>query len=92
MCEFGKCDFCGAEAELTCVGDDNICPECLSYYISCDHCNEYYPKEDTIVYYLKNGDVYCEDCAIYALNFSGLTDDDVDHIEYPEGYEEEDEE
>ena len=93
MSNFGECEICGKEAELVSVGEIYICEECLKEgYISCDHCSEYYTKEDTIVYYLKNGDVYCEDCAIYALNFSGLTDDDIDHIDYPEGFEEEDEE
>lgn len=78
----GTCELCGKEADLFTVGEIEICEDCIrENYVACDHCNEYYTKEDTIVYYLKNGKVYCEDCAIYALNFSGLTDDDIDHIE-----------
>lgn len=92
MGEFRECEICGKEAELFSVGEIEICEDCIKEnYISCDHCNEYYTKEDTIVYHLKNGDIYCEDCAIYALNFSGLTDDDIDHIDYPEGFEEDEE-
>ena len=86
----GECELCGREAELFSVGEIEICEDCIrENYVACDHCNEYYTKEDTIVYYLKNGKVYCEDCAIYALNFSGLTDDDIDHIEGSEEDEDE---
>ena len=93
MENYGECELCGKEAELFSVGEIEICEDCIREgYVACDHCNEYYTKDDTIVYHLKNGKVYCEDCAIYALNFSGLTDDDIDHIDYPEGFEEEDEE
>ena len=81
---FGNCEWCGKETDLLLVGDMKICEECADEsYVYCDHCREYWPKEDTIVYHLKNGMVYCEDCAIYALNFSGLTDDDIDHIDDP---------
>lgn len=90
----GTCDICGAAAELYTVGEMSLCEECISEnYIACDHCNEYYTKDDTVFYHLKDGRTLCEDCAIYALNFSGLTDDDVDHIVYPEGFDpEEDDE
>ena len=89
----GTCELCDKETELFTVGEIEICEDCIrENYVACDHCNEYYTKEDTIVYHLKNSKVYCEDCAIYALNFSGLADDDIDHIDYPEGFEEEDEE
>ena len=92
MSNIGECEICGKETELFCVGEIEVCEDCIKEnYISCDHCNEYYTKEDTIVYYLKNGDVYCEDCAIYALNFSGLTEDAIDHIEDPNESEEDEE-
>lgn len=85
MHNVGICEQCGKEAELYSVGEIEICEDCIKKnYVSCDHCQEYFTKEDTIVYYLKNGMVYCEDCAIYALNFSGLTDDDVESIYDPE--------
>ncbi len=78
----GKCEFCGKETDLINIEDMDICEECADKsYAYCDHCRGYLPKENTIMYYLKNGMNYCEDCAIYALNFSGLTDDDIDHIE-----------
>ena len=81
----GICTLCGKEAELFSVGEIEICEDCIREgYVACDHCNEYFTKEDTIVYHLKNGKTYCEDCAIYALNFSGLTDDDVESIYDPE--------
>lgn len=85
----GTCELCGKETELFTIGEIEICEDCIrENYVACDHCNEYYTKEDTIVYYLKNGMVYCEDCAIYALNFSGLTDDDIESI-YDPGEDEE---
>ena len=85
---FEECAICGKEAELYSVGEIEICEDCIKEnYVSCDHCQGYFTKEDTIVYYLKNGMVYCEDCAIYALNFSGLTDDDVESIYDPEDEE-----
>ena len=81
----GKCEFCGKETDLLNIGDMEICEECADEsYVYCDHCRGFFPKEDTIVYHLKNGMTYCEDCAIYALNFSGLTDDDVESIYDPE--------
>lgn len=90
MENYGECELCGKETDLLNIGDMEICEECADEsYVYCDHCRGYSPKEDTIVYYLKNGMVYCEDCAIYALNFSGLTDDDIDHIYDPEETEEE---
>ena len=85
MEQYGECELCGKEAELFSVGEIEICEDCIrENYISCDHCQEYFTKEDTIVYHLKNGMTYCEDCAIYALNFSGLTDDDVESIYDPD--------
>lgn len=85
MGEFRECEICGKEAELYCVGEIEICEDCIKEnYVACDHCNEYFTKEDTIVYHLKNGKIYCEDCAIYALNFSGLTDDDIESIYDPD--------
>ena len=89
MENYGVCEICGKEAELYCVGEIEICEECIrENYVACDNCNEYFTKEDTIVYHLKNGKTYCEDCAIYALNFSGLTDDDIESIYDPEEDEE----
>lgn len=79
---FGTCDICGREDDLYSVGEMDLCNDCIEEnYIGCDHCQGLFQKEDTIVYYLKDGRIMCEDCAIYALNFSGLTDDDIDHIE-----------
>lgn len=91
---FGTCDICGKETDLYSAGGADVCEECLEeHYAYCEHCQECFPKEDTILYYMKDGTVWCEDCAIYAMNFSGLTDDDVDHIVYPEGFDpEEDDE
>ncbi len=87
---FGTCDICGNKADLHTVGEIEICEDCLQEnYIACDHCNGFYMKKDTIVYYLKDGRVLCEDCAIYALNFSGLADEDIDHIIGEEDDEEE---
>lgn len=87
---FGTCDICGAEAERYPVGEMSLCEDCIeANYIACDHCNEYYTKDDTVFYYLKDGRVLCEDCAIYALNFSGLADDDIDRIIGEEDDEEE---
>ena len=88
MSNFGKCDWCGAEAELTDVEDSNICPECLKEYTYCDKCCGYFPQDVMAVYHLKDGRTLCEDCAVYALNFSGLTEDDIDFIEEPEEDEE----
>ena len=87
----GICDFCGEEADLTCIGDDNLCPECMKNYALCDKCQEYFSIDVTPAYYLKNGRVLCEDCAIYDLNFQGLSEDDIDHIDGLEEEEEEDE-
>ena len=89
MEHYGECELCGKDAELFSVGEMEICEECIQEgYVACDHCNSYYTKEDTIVYHLKNGKTYCEDCAIYALNFSGLSDDDIESIYDPEEDEE----
>ena len=89
MENYGECELCGKDAELFSVGEMEICEECIQEgYVACDHCNSYYTKEDTIVYHLKNGKTYCEDCAIYALNFSGLSDDDIESIYDPEEEEE----
>lgn len=81
MSNYGKCDWCGAEAELTNVEGSNLCPECLKEYTCCDKCQEYFSTDVTPAYYLKDGRVLCEDCAIYDLNFEGMTEDDIDHID-----------
>lgn len=81
MSNCGTCDFCGAEAELTCVGDDNICPECLKEYTCCDKCGGYFPTDTIAAYHLNDGSILCEDCALYDLNSGDLSDDDIDHIE-----------
>lgn len=92
MENYGTCELCGKEAELFTAGEIEICKDCIKeYYVSCDYCNEYYTKEDTIFYFLLNGKVYCEDCAIYAMNFSGLTEDDIECICGQEEDDEDDE-
>ena len=88
----GICDICGKEGDVVCAGDTYVCEECeQEYYFYCRRCDGMYPKEDAIVYYLKDGRELCEDCAISELNDSTITDDDIDHIDYPEGFEEEEE-
>lgn len=88
---FGTCEICGNEADLITVGEIAICQDCIEEgYVSCDRCQGYFPKEDTILYHLKDGSTLCEDCAIYAMNFSDLTEDDIDHIYEPEEEEYED--
>lgn len=85
---YGECDFCGEEAELTCVGDDNICPECLKEYAYCDKCGGYFPPDVISAYHLKDGRTLCEDCAIYDLNFEGLTEADIESIDGEESKDE----
>ena len=55
MSNYGVCDFCGAETELTCIGDDNLCPECLKGYKCCDKCGGYFPTDAIPAYYLIDG-------------------------------------
>lgn len=88
MSNYGACDFCGAEAELTCVVDDYICPECLKEYTCCDKCGGYFSTDVTPAYQLKDGRILCEDCAIYDMNSGDLDEDDIDYVADPE--EEED--
>ena len=78
---FGKCDWCGAEAELTNVEDSNLCPECLKEYTYCDKCGGYFSTDVTPAYHLKNGKTLCEDCALYDLNSGALGEDDIESIE-----------
>lgn len=86
---YGTCDICGNEADLVCVGEADVCQECLDEcYVYCDNCQGYLTKEDTIVYHLKDGRTLCEECAIYAMNFSGLSEEDVESIESPDEDEE----
>lgn len=85
---FGVCDFCGAEAELTSVGDIDICQECLKYYACCDKCGGYFPTDAIPAYHLKDGRTLCEDCALYDLNSGELNEDDIESID---GEESEDE-
>lgn len=88
MSNFGKCDWCGAEAELTNVEDSFLCPECLKEYTPCDKCGGYFSTDVTPAYHLKDGRTLCEDCALYDLNSGDLEEDDIDHIEGPEEDEE----
>lgn len=81
MSNYGTCDFCGAEAELTCVGYDNLCPECLKEYTCCDKCGGYFSTDVTPAYHLKDGRIFCEDCAVYDLNSGDLDEDDIDHVD-----------
>ena len=48
---------------MTTIGE---CAE--AYYFWCQRFDGLYPKEDIIVYYLKDGQELCEDCAISMLN------------------------
>ena len=84
MSNYGTCDWCGAEAELTCVGDENLCPECMAEYTVCDKCGGYFPKDVISAYHLKDGRTLCEDCAIYDLNSGELCEDDIESIESEE--------
>lgn len=88
MSNFGKCDWCGAEAELTNVEDNLLCTECLKEYTPCDKCGGYFSTDVTPAYHLKDGRTLCEDCAVYDLNSGDLEDDDIDHIEGPKEDEE----
>lgn len=81
MSNFGKCDWCGAEAELTNVEDSNLCPECLKEYTPCDKCGGYFSVDVTPAYHLKDGRTLCEDCALYDLNSGDLDEDDIESIE-----------
>ena len=88
MSNYGACDFCGAEAELTCVGDDYICPECLEEYECCDKCGAYFPTDAIPAYHLKDGRTLCEDCAVYDMNSGDLDEDDIESIDGEEREEE----
>ena len=88
MSNFGKCDWCGAEAELTNVEDSFLCPECLKEYTPCDKCGGYFSTDVTPAYHLKDGRTLCEDCALYDLNSGDLEEDDIDYIDDPEDDEE----
>ena len=86
----GICDICGKEGEVFCTGETYVCAECAeAYFFWCTRCDGLYPKEDAIVYYMKDGSELCEDCAISMLNSSEITEDDIDHIYNPEDDEEE---
>ena len=85
---FGKCDWCGKEAELTNVEGSNICPECLKEYACCDKCGGYFSPDVTPAYHLRDGRIFCEDCAVYDLNSGDLDEDDIDHVDDPEEDEE----
>lgn len=84
MSNVGKCDWCGAEAELTNVEDSFLCPECLKEYTPCDKCGGYFSTDVTPAYHLKDGRTLCEDCAVYDLNSGDLEEDDIDYIDDPE--------
>ena len=89
----GICDICGKEGEVFCAGETYVCAECAEEsYFWCTRCDGLYPKEDAIVYHLKDGRELCEDCAISMLNESTLSEDDIDHICYPDGFDEDEEE
>lgn len=81
MSNYGKCDWCGTEAELTNVEDSYICPECLKEYACCDKCGGYFSPDVTPIYHLKDGRTLCEDCAIYDLNSGDLDEYDIESIE-----------
>ena len=81
MSNYGKCDWCGEEAELTNVEDSYICPECLKEYTPCDKCGGYFSTDVTPAYHLKDGRTLCEDCALYDLNSGELDDDDIESVE-----------
>ena len=85
MSNYGKCDWCGAEAELTNIGDSHICPECLKEYACCDKCGGYFSPDVTPIYHLKDGRTLCEDCAIYDLNSGDLDEDEIESIDDLEG-------
>ncbi len=81
MSNYGKCDWCGAEAELTNIEDNYICPECLEEYTHCDKCGGYFSTDVTPAYHLKDGRTLCEDCALYDLNSGNLNEDDIESID-----------
>lgn len=81
MSNYGKCDWCGEEAELTNVEDSYICPECLKEYTPCDKCGGYFSTDVTPAYHLKDGRTLCEDCALYDMNSDDLDEDDIESIE-----------
>lgn len=81
MSNYGKCDWCGAEAELTNVEGSCICPECLKEYTYCDKCGGYFSTDVTPAYHLKDGRTICEDCALYDLNSGDLDEDDIESID-----------
>ena len=81
MSNYGKCDWCGAETELTNIEDSHICPECLTEYTPCDKCGGYFSTDVTPAYHLKDGRILCEDCALYDLNSGDLDEDDIESID-----------
>lgn len=85
MSNFGKCDWCGAESDLTNIEDSHICPECLKEYTCCSKCGGYFSPDVTPAYHLKDGRTLCEDCAIYDLNSGDLDEDDIESIDDLEG-------
>lgn len=58
------CNLCGERLEkedLTAVGDDLVCPECMElYYISCRRCGEWAFSQDALVV---SGEHWCRHCA-----------------------------
>ena len=81
MSNYGKCDWCGKEADLTNIEDNYICPECLKEYTPCDKCGGYFSTDVTPAYHLKDGRTFCEDCALYDLNSGDLDEDDIESID-----------
>lgn len=59
-----SCDSCGLrceEEDLTVIGDDLICPDCLQIdYFSCRRCGEWALKQYTI---MVSGEQWCRHCA-----------------------------
>ena len=81
MSNYGKCDWCGAEAELTNIEDSHICPECLKESTPCEKCGGYFSTDVTPAYHLKDSRILCEDCALYDLNSGDLDEDDIESID-----------
>lgn len=53
-----ECESQCSEDSMVCVGDYSVCPSCLSEnYCYIESCDEYYHKEDEIIYY-HNGNYY----------------------------------
>ena len=63
MKDFGKCDLCGSEGNLTFVGEEgSVCESCLDEYILCPECGEYYQVNSIQFYELKDGSTLCQWC------------------------------